>query len=64
MLIHYWDCLKIWVFFLQWYSFLITQINFIGAGPGKQIAVGTGEFEDIKCGYTQETILNHQVFYL
>lgn len=35
---------------------LISQSDFAGVGPGKQIAIGTGEFEDIKCGYhlTQE----------
>jgi len=43
---------------------LITQIDFIGVGPGKQIAVGTGEFEDIKCGYTQETILNYKDLFM
>jgi len=42
---------------------LITQVDFIGVGPGNQIAVGTGEFEDIKCGYTQETILNKVFFF-
>ncbi|XP_061343855.1 NADPH:adrenodoxin oxidoreductase, mitochondrial [Gastrolobium bilobum] len=27
-----------------------------GAGPGKQIAIGTGEFEDIKCGMVLKSI--------
>lgn len=33
-----------------------------GVSPGKQIAVGAGEFEEIKCGYylIEETIYNYQ----
>jgi hypothetical protein len=40
------------LFVEQWYDLS----DFIGVGPGKQIAVGTGEFEDIKCGYTKKPI--------
>lgn len=30
--------------------FLICPFEFVGVGPGRQIAVGTGQFEDIDCG--------------
>lgn len=31
-------------------SLCLIQLQFVAVGPGKQVAVGTGEFEDIDCG--------------